>query len=112
MGKPRLPWRRGPAAWKIAGHSDEVEIRLHAECRKFLSLRRASAILGVSTQPIRDWVRLGYLKRDGPRRQISKLQLSEFLSWLKSKAQPFPSENYSSRLLRPGRPAFLFYTLS
>jgi hypothetical protein len=100
MGKPKLPWKRGPAAWKIASHSEEIKTRLHAQPRHFLSLRRTAKIFGVSTQPIRDWIRLGHLKREGPRRQIALDELERFIGWLDRRAEPFLDENYTRRFIR------------
>jgi hypothetical protein len=98
MGKPGLPWKRGPAAWKIASNSEEIKIQLYVQPRKFLSLRKTAKLFGVSTQPIRDWVRLGHLKREGPRRQIALGELERFIGWLKKRAEPFDPQNYLERL--------------
>ena len=97
MGKPRLPWKRGPIAWEVAGRADEILEALAQSPRGFFSLRRASAILGVSTQPLRDWIELGYLRRVGPRRQISRDELCRLVKWLAKCAKPFEKENYLRR---------------
>lgn len=108
MGKPRLPWKRGPIAWEVGCRANKILEALAQSPRRFFSLRRASAILGVSTQPLRDWIKLGYLRRDGPRLQISKDELSRLVNWLAKRAEPFEEENYvrrfSSRHSRPGLP--------
>ena len=106
--KPKLPWKRGPAAWKIKSDADEIKIRLGAEKRNFFSLRRAARLLNVSTQPIRDWIRLGYLKREGPRGQIAKGELGRFIGWLEEHAEPFDPLNYLERI----PPTFPFQELS
>jgi len=102
-GKPRLPWKRGPAAWNIKLDADEIRIRLSAENRNFFSLRRAAWILRVSTQPVRDWIRLGYVQREGPRGQIARSELERFVGWLEERAEPFDTMNYLERipLIRP-----------
>jgi len=107
-----LPWKRGPAAWNIKLDVEEIKMRLAAQKRNFFSLRQAAKILGVSTQPIRDWIRLKYLKREGLRGQITKSEFERFLKWLVERAKPFSLWNYADRLLRsPTRPAYLFHTL-
>ena len=113
MGKPRLPWKRGPAAWKVACASDDIKNRLHAQPRKYLSLRRTAKLFRISTQPIRDWIRLGHLKREGPRRQIVLGELERFIEWLERRAKPFSAENYTERFIRKtGRYPYRFQTLS
>jgi hypothetical protein len=107
-GKPRLPWKRGPAAWKIKQDADEIKIRLGAEKRNFFSLRKTARLLSVSTQPIRDWIRLGYLKREGPRGQIAKGALERFIGWLEEHAEFFDPLNYLERI----PPKFPFQKLS
>jgi hypothetical protein len=77
MGKPRLPWKRGPIAWEVANRADEILEALAENRRRFLSLRRASEMLGVSTQPLRDWIKLGYLKQDGPVRNDEFLECAD-----------------------------------
>jgi hypothetical protein len=96
-GRPRLPWKRGPVAWKIESDADEIKIRISAEKRKFFSLRKTARLLNVSTQPVRDWIRLGYLKRDGPRGQIAASELVRFVGWLEERAERFDPRNYLER---------------
>jgi hypothetical protein len=107
-GSPRLPWKRGPVAWGIACRADEILVEVARCPRRFHSLRRAAHFLGVSTQPLRDWIRLGYLQRDGPRLQISAAELRRFVRWLQNRAEPFDPEEYLDRLYRkrsrPPRP--------
>lgn len=98
MGKPRLPWKRGPRAYEIAQRADEIRESLRASRLGFYSLRRTARLFGVSTQPIRDWIRLGQLKREGPRRQISREQLARFLNNLEERAEPFDPVNYVRRI--------------
>ncbi len=98
MGKPRLPWKRGPRAYEIAQRADQILETLEAERREFYSLRRTARFLSVSTQPVRDWLRLGQLKRDGPRRQISRTELQRFIKMLRERAEPFDPGNYVLRI--------------
>jgi hypothetical protein len=98
MGKPRLPWKRGPVAWEIAQRADGIIESLHASRRGFYSLRRAAQLMGVSTQPVRDWVRLGHLKRTGPRQSISRSELERWLNRLAARAEPFDRWNYIDRI--------------
>jgi len=100
MGQPRLPWKRGPAAWKIATASDDILKALSETRRGFFSLRRAARVLGVSTQPVRDWILRNDLKREGPGRKIKKEELRRFVKWLKDRAEPFDSSRYLERLHR------------
>jgi hypothetical protein len=112
MGKPRLPWKRGPAAWEIASSSDEIKVRLYAQRRNYLSLRKTAKIFGISTQPIRDWVRFGYLKREGPRKQFALGELERFIGVLAQRAKPFPNENYTERFIqKTGKYPYPFQTL-
>jgi hypothetical protein len=97
-GRHRLPWKRGPAAWKIKSHADAVKDRLANEKWNFFGLRRAARILNVSTQPVRDWIRSGQLKRTGPRGRITKVELGRFIDCLVKRAVPFDHENYLQRL--------------
>jgi hypothetical protein len=99
-GKPRLPWKRGPVAWEIAQRADSILETLKASRRGFYSLRRTAKLLGISTQPVRDWIRLGYLKREGPRGQIAKGGLDRFLGDLEKRAEPFDPRNYLERIPR------------
>ncbi len=94
-----MPWKRGPAAWRVVRNSDEVRGRLALLRPQFLSLRQAAWAMALSTQPVRDWLRLGYLRRDGPRGRISKVELARFLGWLATHAEPFDSEILRDRLL-------------
>jgi len=95
--RPSEPWERGPAAWQIKLDADAIRDRLGDEKRNFFSLRRAARLLGVSTQPVRDWIRRGHLKREGPRGQIARAELEQFFGWLEEWAEPFHPDNYSKR---------------
>jgi hypothetical protein len=97
-GKSRLPWKRGPRAWEIAQRGESILAALDSSHRGFYSLRRAAKLLGISTQPVRDWIRLGYLKLGGPRQQISRETLRRFITGLKRRAEPFDSYNYVNRI--------------
>jgi hypothetical protein len=113
MRKPRLPWKRGPAAWNLASRAEEIKTRLQAQPRRFLSLRKTAKLFGVSTQPVRDWIRLGHLQRAGPRKQIALGELERFIGWLEQRALPFPDENYIQRFInKSGRYPYPFQTLS
>ena len=98
MGKPRLPWKRGPRAYEIARRADFILENINASRRGFYSLRKASKLLGISTQPIRDWIRLGHIKREGPRRSISRTELARFVIKLAERAEPFDTWNYVRRI--------------
>jgi hypothetical protein len=99
MGKPRLPWKRGPVAGRIAARADALLATVARDPRNYLSLRGAARCLEVSTQPVRDWVRLGFLTRDGPRGRFSKSELTRFIHWVAARVEPFDSWNYTRRLL-------------
>jgi hypothetical protein len=100
MGKPKLPWKRGPAAWKVASSADQILTALAETHRGFFSLRRAARLLGVSTQPLREWIKRDNLNREGPGGKISKAELCRFVRWLKDRAEPFDSSRYLERLHR------------
>jgi hypothetical protein len=102
-GRPRLPWKRGPRAWEIAQRAHSIFETLNASRRGFYSLRRTAKLLGISTQPVRDWIRLGHLKREGPRGQIAKGELGRFLGELERRAEFFEPWNYLDRF-PPTRP--------
>ncbi len=80
--KKRLPWKRGPVAGKIVAERTEILESIRGHRRRFISLRQAAKLLGVSTQPVQDWIRLGYLKREGQRKLISREELERFVVWL------------------------------
>jgi hypothetical protein len=112
-GVPRLPWKRGPVAWEVGCRAEEILAGLARCPRRFLSLRCAARFLGVSTQPLRDWIRRKDLKRDGPRFQISKDELCRFVKLLQERAEPFDSDGYLERLHRKReRPPRRFEKLS
>jgi hypothetical protein len=97
---PRLPWKRGPAAWKVANNAAEVLKHLETSPCRFFSLRGAANILGISPQPLRDWIKREHIKRGGPRSQISKAELSRIVAWFEAKAEPFEMESRSERFHR------------
>jgi hypothetical protein len=99
-GSPRLPWKRGPAAWQVAIRADEILEQLACCPRRFLSLRKAAHLLGISPSPLSDWIRREYLKRDGPRLQIRKDELVRFVEWLNQRAKPYGPDGYLERLYR------------
>jgi hypothetical protein len=108
----RLPWKRGPIAWKVAIGADQIRSKLVADPRQFHSLRRAARIMGVSTQPLRDWNKGKFLHRGGPRLRFSTPELLRFIDWLQARAQPFGAEQYLKRIFgRQGRPTFSFNKL-
>src|ERR1700722_7547472 len=89
---PRLPWKRGPVAWGIRLRADRIRETL-SNCRaRFFSLRKAARILGISTQPLRDWLRRGGVKSDGSRQQFSKTEVLRFLTRLEERAEPYDME--------------------
>jgi hypothetical protein len=102
---PRQPWKRGPLAWKVAGNSVEILGRLERQRRRFLSLRRAAVMLGVSTYALRDWTRRGDVKRSGPQFQYEIQELRRLVEWLCKRAKPFEAEDYLMRFThyREGR---------
>ena len=95
---PRLPWKRGPIAWKIRQSADDLLIGIQAHPCEFFSLREAAKALKVSTQPLRDWIKRGQLDRGGPRMQISRRELIRFVDWLRQRAEAFDPQRYSERL--------------
>lgn len=97
MGKPRLPWKRGPAAWKVKTNSDEILKELADTHRGFFTLRRAARLFRLSTQPLRDWTKSGYLSRKGPRLQYDRAHLRQFVEMLRDRAEPFEPQNYERR---------------
>jgi hypothetical protein len=56
--------------------------------------------MGVSTQPVRGWIRLGRLQRNGPRHQISRAELKRFVYELMARAEPYDAGNYLDRIER------------
>jgi hypothetical protein len=109
--RPRLPWKRGPIAARVASNADVIKSTLSKFEKRFFSLRQTAKIFGVSTQPVRDWVRLKFLSRDGPRGQFPKSEIERFLNWLVARAEPFPNENYTRRLFGQDGPRQRFATL-
>lgn len=95
-----MPWKRGPVAWKVRCRANEILAGLAGCPCRFLSLRRAARFLGVSTQPLRDWILRKDLKREGPGLKISKDELCRFVKWVQQRAEPFDSRRYLERLHR------------
>jgi hypothetical protein len=85
-------------AWEIVQRADSIFETLNASRRGFYSLRRTAKLMGISTQPVRDWIRLGHLKREGPRGQIERGEIERFIGWLERRAEPFDPYNYLERL--------------
>lgn len=100
MGRARLPWKRGPIAWRIKRRADAVRQRLASLPQRYLSLRQTARLLGVSTQPVRDWLRLGHLICDKRTSKISHAELERFLAWLSIRAEPYEPHNYTERFIR------------
>jgi hypothetical protein len=104
-----LPWKRGPAAWQVAIRAEQILHGIKKCPRRFQSLRKAAALLGLSTQPLRDWIKRGYLQRGGQRYQISNEELSRFVIWLKQRAKPYDPEKYVERFYSDeGQPLWRF----
>lgn len=98
-----LPWERGPVAGEIARRAEAIERALQAAGQpRYLSLRAAARVLGVSTQPVRDWLRLGHLTRSGPRGQIERKALVRLVRWLAAEAEEF-HEDRAARFHPGGR---------
>lgn len=97
---PRLPWKRGPSAWKLADNAAEILKRLENSPRRFLSLRGAAGVLGISPQPLRDWIKRQHIKREGQRAQICKEELSHLVKWFEARAEPYEMESRSDRFHR------------
>jgi len=92
--RARLPWKRGPVAHEVAQRADEILAQLgNSVChpRSWLSLRASARLLGVSTQPLRDWIRRGYLARAHPRR-ITKPELERLVCWLQKRSVPYAED--------------------
>lgn len=100
---PRLPWKRGPAAWTVACRASEVMEAIHRSPRGYFSLRQSARLVGLSTEPLRDAIQRNFLKRDGPRKQISKQELCRFVSWLEERALPYDALKYLERIHRNQR---------
>lgn len=94
---PTQPCELGPAASPVVRRADAVRARLAATRRRFLSLRRVADLLGVSTQPVRRWIRGGHLRRGGPRGQVPKGELERFLGWLCELERRFGPQSFTAR---------------
>ena len=105
--RPRLSWKCGPAAWKVAARADEILETLTGSPRRFFSLR-AAARLFISMQPLRDRVERGDLNRAGPRLQFSRDELHRFVKQLAARAEPYDwrlhIDRFHRHLKRPPRP--------
>lgn len=95
---PRLPWKRGPAAWAVASRASEVIEVIQRYQKGYFSLRQSARLVGLSTEPLRDAIKRNFLKRDGPRKQISKQELCRFVSWLEERAVPYDAAKYLERI--------------
>ncbi len=113
MAKSRLPWKRGPAAWEVKCRAAEILPRVAASAQRPVSLRAAACLLGLSTQPLRDWVRCGYLTPTRPGGPFALEELRRFVLWLQRHAAPFASANYVRRFFgRHRTPPYEFQKLA
>jgi len=113
MAKSRLPWKRGPAAWQVKCRAAEILHRIATSTQRPVSLRAAARLFGLSTQPLRDWVRCGYLKPIRPGWPFALEELRRFVLWLQEYAAPFDSANYVRRFFgRRGAPPYEFQKLA
>lgn len=109
---PRLPWKRGPAAWGVATRAEGIRLKLSQEKKCFFSLRKTARILGVSTQPVRDWTKRGYLNHSGERHLYHKNEITRFVEWLCKRSSPFESDQYLERIYRKSdQPVYPFRKL-
>lgn len=93
------PWARGPAAWSVARRGEEIRAKVGACPKAYLGLRHAARTLGLSTQPLRDWTRLGLVRRDGPRGTISRTELLLLLTRIEAEVEPFDSASFYAKRL-------------
>ena len=75
-----------------------------AQPRRFLGLRRAARLLGLSTRPLRDWIAGGWLRRDADRGRITRDELVRFVQWLGAEARPFQDYRVARLHARRGPP--------
>lgn len=97
----KRPWLQGPVAWQIAEDAAAILTRLEQNPKRFLSLRQAAAMLGISTQPVRDWLRSGLLQASGPRQRIPVTALTELVQSFQQDARPYPMQQRLPRLWAP-----------
>ena len=98
----KRPWLHGPVAWEIAERADAILVSLADSPKRFLSLRQAAGILGISTQPVRDWLAAGLLEASGPRKQIPARAVEQLVKTFRKSAQPYEMKRRLSRLQEPG----------
>ena len=83
------PWECGPVAYEVASRAGVIAECIAREPQRFLSLRAVARLLGVSTQPVRDWIQAGHLHRSGPQNRLSREELRRFVRWLDLNAVEF-----------------------
>ena len=102
--KGKTPWKRGPAAYAVARAADDLLEEMAGMEATHLSLRETAQLLGVSTQPLRDWHRDGWLRK-GPRGlKFPVEELRRFVEWLGRYAKPFDMRARLVRLRKRGEP--------
>ena len=112
MSRFRLPWKRGYKAWEVAQRNEEILGVLASKSCRFYTLRGTARLLGVSTQPIRDWVRRGWLQNTGPRKSFAAEELCRFVRWLANRAEPYDWQAHAARFrARRTRAVFPFAKL-
>ncbi len=104
-GTRQLPWRRGPVAYEVACRASELEEPIKATPRRFLSLRAVARLLGISSQPVRDWIASGRLVRDPQKNRVDRAELLRFVRWLAKHAEPYEDDRslrfHPERRFRP-----------
>ena len=97
----KRPWKHGPVAWEVAQRADPILATLAASPKRFLSLRQTALLLGVSTQPVRDWLEAGLLESSGPRKQIPATAVEALVTSFQKHARPYEMKQRLDRLREP-----------
>lgn len=97
----KRPWLHGPVAWEVGQRGDAILATLAASPKRFLSQRQTACLLGISTQPVRDWVQAGLLEASGPRKQIPANAVEALVKSFRKCARPYEMKQRLSRLRKP-----------
>ena len=83
------PWECRPLAYEVACRAEVIAECGEREPQRFLSLRSVARLLGVSTQPVSDWIEAGHLHRSGRQNRVSREELRRFVRGLDLNAVEF-----------------------
>ena len=81
-----------------------ILVKLNRDPEAFYSLRKAAQVLGISTQPLRDWHQDGWVAKGPKGLKFPAAELRRFVQWLARYAKPFKMQERVRRFCKRGQP--------